>query len=234
MSTETQAWPPHSDRRRCLSRCSRALVGFAAVLAARATAAAEPPRHPLDRKPLVLVLGDSLSAEYGLRRGSGWVELLRERLAENRIAAQVVNASISGETTAGGRARLPALLAQHKPTHIVIELGGNDALRGLPLAVTGRQLGEMTRLAAAAGARVLLLGMQLPPNYGRRYGEEFAALYAEAARPVRATLVPFFLKGIADAADADSLFQSDRIHPREVAQARMLDNVWPALLPLLR
>ena len=211
----------------------RAWLGHFTVLALAGCGSAGVWAKPAP-KTTILVVGDSLSAEYGLRRGSGWVELLRQRLAEQKIDARVINASISGETTAGGRARLPALLQQHKPTHVVIELGGNDALRGLPLDVTGRQLGEMTRLATAAGARVLLLGMQLPPNYGRRYSEDFAALYAQAARPQHAAVVPFFLKGIADAAEAESLFQADRIHPREVAQARMLDNVWPALLPMLR
>ena len=212
------------------------LVG-GALSAAGSPGNAHAVSRPADRKrtgsPLVLIVGDSLSAEYGLRRGSGWVELLRQRMSDEKLAGRVVNASISGETTAGGRARVPALLQQHKPTHVVIELGGNDALRGLPLEMTGRNLAEMTRLATAAGAQVLLLGMQLPPNYGRRYAEDFAALYTQAAGPHRATVVPFFLKGVADGPDAESLFQADRIHPREAAQARMLDNVWPALRTLL-
>ncbi len=214
---------PSPRRREWLARAAG--LGGALLWGARATAATRPAR--------ILVVGDSLSAEYGIRRGSGWVELLRQRLVDENIAAEVINASISGETTSGGRARLPALLRQHRPTHVVIELGGNDALRGLPLDMTGRHLREMSRLASSAGARVLLLGMQLPPNYGRRYGEEFAALYAEAAKP-GATLVPFFLKGVADVPDAESYFQADRIHPRESAQGKLLDNVWPALRPLLR
>lgn len=185
------------------------------------------------RPARILVLGDSLSAEYGIRRGSGWVELLRQRLGEEKIDAEVINASVSGETTSGGRARLPALLRQHKPTHVVIELGGNDALRGLPLDMTGGHLREMTRAASSAGARVVLLRMQLPPNYGRRYGEEFAALYASAAKG-KAELVPFFLAGVADVPDAESFFQPDRIHPRESAQVKLLDNVWPVLLRTLR
>ena len=124
---------------------------------------------------VILVVGDSLSAEYGLARGSGWVALLEQRLAREKIAAKVVNASISGDTTSGGRSRLPALLAQHKPTHVILELGGNDALRGLPLTMTESNLTAMARAAKAAGARVVLAGMQVPPNYGRQYGEEFAA-----------------------------------------------------------
>ena len=182
---------------------------------------------------MILVVGDSLSAEYGLPRGSGWVALLEQRLASRRIAARVVNASVSGDTTAGGRSRLPALLAEHKPTHVVIELGGNDALRGLPLEMTRANLTEMARASRAAGARVLLVGMQVPPNYGRRYSDDFAALFGEVARAEGAALVPFLLKGVADSTDAEALFQPDRIHPNAQAQPIMLDNVWPALQRLL-
>ena len=182
----------------------------------------------------LLVLGDSLSAEYGLARGSGWVALLEQRLADANVAAAVVNASVSGDTTSGGRSRLPELLRQHRPDVVVIELGGNDALRGLPLAMTRTNLREMARAAKAAGARVLITGMQLPPNYGRAYGADFAALFAEVARAERAALVPFLLAGIADGPDATALFQPDRIHPRAEAQPRILDNVWPALQPLLK
>ena len=130
----------------------------------------------------ILVVGDSLSAEYGLRRGSGWVALLEQRLAREKIAARVVNASVSGDTTSGGRSRLAALLEREKPTHVVIELGGNDALRGLPLAMTEDNLATMTRAAQAAGARVLLVGMQVPPNYGAAYGEQFARLFGQVAQ----------------------------------------------------
>lgn len=177
----------------------------------------------------ILVVGDSLSAEYGIARGSGWVALLEQRLAAQKIAARVVNASVSGDTTAGGRSRLPALLAVHRPTHVVIELGGNDALRGLPLASTRANLTEMARAARTAGARVLLVGMQVPPNYGRRYADDFAALFDEVARAQGAALVPFLLKGVADSPEAESLFQSDRIHPNAQAHPIMLDNVWPVL-----
>ena len=184
--------------------------------------------------PVILVVGDSLSAEYGLKRGSGWVALLEQRLAREKIAARVVNASISGDTTSGGRSRLPALLAQHKPTHVVLELGGNDALRGLPLSGTEDNLGQMTQAARKAGAQVLLVGMQVPPNYGTDYANRFAGLFAKVAKQHKAALVPFLLQGVADGADARALFQADGIHPREEAQARMLDNVWPELKKLLK
>ena len=138
-------------------------------------------------------MGDSLSAEYGLKRGTGWVALLEQRLKESKIAATVVNASISGDTTSGGRARLAALLAQHRPTHVVIELGGNDALRGLPLQFTEDNLTVMTQAAQKAGARVLLVGMQVPPNYGPQYAAEFSAMYAEVAKRHKTARVPFFL-----------------------------------------
>lgn len=181
----------------------------------------------------ILVLGDSLSAEYGLARGTGWVALLERKLAAEKIPATVVNASISGETTAGGRSRLPALLAQHRPTHVVLELGGNDALRGLPLSMTMGNLTAMARAAKAGGAQVLIAGMQLPPNYGRRYGEQFAALFATVAKNEGAALVPFFLEGVANGPEADSLFQPDRIHPRAEAHPIILGNVWPVLSRLL-
>ncbi len=179
----------------------------------------------------MLVLGDSLSAEYGLRRGSGWVDMLAQRLAARRPPWRVVNASISGETTAGGRSRIEALLERHRPEVLVIELGGNDALRGLDLKATEANLGAITQAAKHAGARVLLLGMQVPPNYGRTYADAFVALFDRVARRERAALVPFFLEAIATHAD---LFQPDRIHPTEAAQQPLFDTVWPALEPLLQ
>lgn len=182
----------------------------------------------------ILVLGDSLSAEYGLKRGAGWVALLESRLAAGKIPARVVNASISGETTSGGRSRLAALLAQHKPTHVVIELGGNDALRGLPLGNTEENLSQMTQAAQKAGARVLLVGMQVPPNYGADYSRRFAGLFEKVAKVHEASLVPFLLKGVADGDDAVKMFQPDRIHPRAEAHPAMLDNVWPELKKLLK
>jgi acyl-CoA thioesterase-1 len=157
------------------------------------------------------------------------VALLQKRLATEGPAVEVVNASISGDTTAGGRSRLPALLATHHPTHVLIELGGNDALRGLPLQSTKQNLLEMAKASEAAGAKVMLAGMRMPPNYGRQYGEAFAALYADVAKQTHSALVPFLLAGVADAPDADTLFQPDRIHPRAQAHPRILDNVWPVL-----
>jgi len=185
------------------------------------------------REAVILVVGDSLSAEYGLKRGEGWVPLLAKRIADQRIAATVVNASISGDTTSGGRSRLPPLLAQHKPTHVILELGGNDALRGLPLKSTEDNLNQMTRAAQAAGAKVLLVGMQVPPNYGGDYTRRFEQLFESVATANKAALVPFLLKGVADVQEAPALFQTDRIHPAAVAQPRMLDNVWPELKKLL-
>jgi acyl-CoA thioesterase-1 len=181
----------------------------------------------------LLVVGDSISAEYGLPRGSGWVALLERRIARDRLPVKVINASISGDTTSGGRTRLPALLAQHRPDVVLIELGGNDALRGLPLSMTEANLLAMTRAAKAAGARVLIAGMQVPPNYGRKYADDFAALFASVARAESTALLPFLLKGVADVPQAESLFQPDRIHPNEQAQPVLLDNVWPVLEPLL-
>jgi acyl-CoA thioesterase-1 len=185
------------------------------------------------RKPVILVVGDSLSAEYGLKRGDGWVPLLEKRLGEQKVAATVINASISGDTTSGGRARLPGLLAQHQPTHVVLELGANDALRGLPLAGTEDNLLQMTKAAQAAGAQVLIVGIQVPPNYGSDYTRRFEAIFAKVASATKAPVVPFLLKGVADGPDAAMLFQADRIHPTAAAQPRMLDNVWPTLRKML-
>lgn len=182
----------------------------------------------------ILVVGDSLSAEYGIARGSGWVALLEQRLAQEKKPWKVVNASISGDTTAGGRSRIAGLLRQHHPAVVVIELGANDALRGLPLPSTSENLRSMVQAAKAGGARVLLLGMQVPPNYGQSYARKFAEGFVEISREQKAALVPFLLKGIADGPDAAELFQPDRIHPRAEAHPRMLENVWPALEPLLR
>lgn len=181
----------------------------------------------------ILVLGDSLSAEYGLPRGSGWVALLSERLSKEKRPWSVVNASISGETTAGGRSRLGALLQAHRPGIVVIELGGNDALRGLSLAMTQDHLQEMIRASQQAGARVLLLGMQVPPNYGPDYGKQFAAMFEQLAQKNKTLRVPFFLQGLTEGAEMAKWFQADRIHPNAQAQPRMLDNVWPELKKLL-
>lgn len=210
------------QRRAMLLHCSLGALGL--LRSPLALAAAGTKR--------IVVLGDSLSAEYGLARGSGWVALLEQRLAQQKIPASVFNASISGDTTSGGRSRLPAVLAAQKPTHLIIELGGNDALRGLPLKQTRENLEAMIRAGRAAGAKVLLVGMQMPPNYGP-VAEQFAALYGELARQEKTALVPFLLAGVADRPDADAWFQPDRIHPLARAHPLMLDNVWPALKPLL-
>ena len=185
------------------------------------------------RTPTLLVVGDSLSAEYGLKRGSGWVALMEQQLAREKVTAKVVNASISGDTTSGGRSRLPALLAQHQPTLVIIELGGNDALRGLPLQMTQDNLQAMTQAAQATGAKVLLLGMEVPPNYGQDYTRQFAATFAKVAKANKAALVPFLLKGVADGPDAARMFQNDRIHPVEAAHPRILNNVWPTVKKLI-
>ena len=200
-----------------------ALAGWGLVAPANAAAAQR-----------VLVVGDSLSAEYGLTRGTGWVALLQEKLAKEKPGVQVINASISGETTSGGRSRMGALLQKHQPSHVVIELGGNDALRGLPLNMTQDNLQAMTRQAQAAGAQVILLGMQMPPNYGPDMAKQFEAAYAQVAKSQKAALVPFFLKGVGDDPEPLKWFQADRIHPNEAAQPRMLANVWPTLKKQLK
>ena len=178
----------------------------------------------------LLVLGDSISAEYGLPRDSGWVSLLQTRLSDDKLQVSVVNASISGETTAGGLTRWPALLQQHKPAVLIIELGGNDGLRGLSLAATQSNLREMIKSADRIGARVLLLGMRVPPNYGPDYSKRFAAMYQGLARERNVKLVPFLFAGLED---TERFFQQDRIHPNQRAQMVMLDNVWPSLPSLL-
>ncbi|WP_019429032.1 arylesterase [Limnohabitans sp. Rim47] len=182
----------------------------------------------------ILVVGDSLSAEYGLARGTGWVALLQKQLVQDKPGVEVVNASISGETTSGGRSRMAALLQKHQPSHVVIELGGNDALRGLPLKMTQDNLQAMTGQAQAAGAKVTLLGMQMPPNYGSDMARQFEAAFAQVAKSQKAALVPFFLKGIGDDPEPLKWFQADRIHPNEAAQPRMLANVWPTLKKQLK
>lgn len=178
----------------------------------------------------LLVLGDSLSAEYGIARGTGWVPLLEKRLAEEKIQASVINASISGETTSGGRSRLPALLEKNRPSIVIIELGANDALRGLPIEATEDNLRAMIRAAKKAQASVLLVGMQIPPNYGADYAKRFAGVYPKLAKEFKLPLVPFLFEGVVDKPE---LFQSDRIHPTAQAQPIMLNTVWTQLKPML-
>jgi len=182
----------------------------------------------------IVVVGDSVSAEFGLTRGSGWVALLGQRVAAEQLPWTVSNASISGDTTSGGLARLPTVLKQRHPKVVVIELGGNDALRGLPMSDTRKNLDAMTALAEATGAHVLIAGMMVPPNFGRKYQAEFAQMYADVAAAHHAALVPFIFAGIADRPDADDWFQADRIHPVAKAHPIILDNVWPRLKPLLK
>jgi acyl-CoA thioesterase-1 len=179
----------------------------------------------------ILVFGDSLSAAYGIAAKRGWVALLAERLQRERLDYSVVNASISGETTAGGVSRLPRALAQHKPAVVILALGANDGLRGLPVPEMKKNLAAMIGMSRQAGAKVLLVGMRVPPNYGPEYTRDFAAAFAALARARKVALAPFLLEGMADDL---RLFQPDRIHPNEEAQARLLDNVWRALRPLLK
>lgn len=178
----------------------------------------------------IVVLGDSLSAEYGLERGRGWVNLLQQKLATEKIPASIVNASISGETTSGGRSRLQTLLAKHKPDVVIIELGANDALRGLSLSATQDNLQAMIRSAKDARASVLIVGMQIPPNYGGDYTRQFSALFPKVAKDSGSALVPFMLKNVAEKPE---LFQADRIHPNETAHPIILNNIWPVLKPLV-
>lgn len=208
------------DRRGFLRGIAGLLLAASATLSTGAQAA-----------PTILVLGDSLSAEYGIQRGKGWVTLLEQRLKEKQLDYSVVNASISGDTTSGGAARLPAALAQHKPAVVIIELGANDGLRGLPIAASRTNFDSMITASQKAGAKVLLVGMQLPPNFGRETTEKFKGMFGELAQKHKTALAPFLLDGFADKPEA---FQADGIHPLATSHPRMLDNVWPALEPLLK
>ncbi|MFJ5182253.1 arylesterase [Pseudomonas fulva] len=178
----------------------------------------------------VLIVGDSISAGFGLDTRYGWASLLQTRLRQEGFDDKVVNASISGDTSAGGQARLPALLAAQKPAVVVLELGGNDGLRGQPPAQLRQNLASMVDQSRQAGAKVLLLGMQLPPNYGVRYTTAFAKVYEELAKDKQVALVPFFLEGVGGVPE---LMQADGIHPAQGAQQRLLENAWPVLKPLL-
>jgi acyl-CoA thioesterase-1 len=179
----------------------------------------------------VLVVGDSLTAEYGIARGSGWVALLEQKLKAQKIDARIVNASISGETTSGGRTRLPALLDQHKPNLVVLELGANDGLRGLPVNAAEDNLRTMISLAQKKHAKVLLVGMRMPPNYGRAYTERFAGMYQQLSTDMKVPLVPFMLDGVAQNAAS---FQADRLHPLATAHPIILNNIWPQFAPLIK
>jgi acyl-CoA thioesterase-1 len=178
--------------------------------------------------PVILVLGDSLSAEYGLARGTGWVHLLEQRLEKDKSSWTVFNASISGETSSGGMSRLPSLLTQKQPGIVMIELGANDALRGLPIAQTETNLRRMIQMSKKSGARVLLFGIQIPTNYGQSYTTQFKKLYQQLANEEQIELLPFFLEGVATKPE---LFQADRLHPNVKAQSILFKNVWGSMAP---
>jgi acyl-CoA thioesterase-1 len=181
-------------------------------------------------EPVLLVVGDSLSAGYGIARADAWTTLLQDRLEEEGFPHRVVNASISGDTTRGGLARLPAAIREHAPSIVILELGGNDGLRGIPVGEIRRNLARMIRLSHDAGARVVLAGVHIPPNYGPRYTEQFHQVYHDLAAEYGTALVPFILDGVAL---EDGLMQADGLHPNKAGQPVMLENVWPALLPVL-
>jgi acyl-CoA thioesterase-1 len=185
---------------------------------------------PGTAKPVIVVLGDSISAEYGLPRDTGWVALMRQRLASERIDYSVANASISGDTTSGGRARMPELMQRLKPSIVIVELGANDALRGVPLSTTQDNLRTIIEQSQQGHAKVVLIGMYVPPNYGPDYTQKFHALYGQLAQEFHVQLVPFLLAGMVDKPD---MFQADQLHPNQQAQPVLLNNVWPTLKPLL-
>jgi acyl-CoA thioesterase-1 len=217
-------WLDIPDVKSSIRLPGRAALGLAALVFALSAAPAFAART-------VLVFGDSLSAAYGLATSQGWVSLLGERIARDKLDWRVVNASVSGETTAGGLRRLPEDLKRHNPALVVIALGANDGLRGQPVAAARANLEEMIRLARAARAEPVLVGLMIPPNYGIDYAREFRELYPQLARKSRVPLVPFLLDGIAERRE---LFLPDQLHPSAAAQPLILDNVWPTLEPLLR
>jgi acyl-CoA thioesterase-1 len=198
-------------------------LGAALVLAASGSAYSAP--------KTILVVGDSLSAEYGLARGSGWVALLDQKLKAEKLDAHIVNASISGDTTSGGRSRLPGLLVQHKPNIVVLELGANDGLRGLPVAAAEDNLRSMINLAQQNRAKVLLVGIHMPANYGRAYTERFSGMYKQLSLETKVPLVPYMLQGV-ELVPAN--FQADRLHPLAAAHPVILNNIWPQLAPLIK
>lgn len=211
----------------CILPTRRKLILAAGLLALaptlRAYAAAP-------QKPRILVVGDSLSAEYGIRRDSGWVAILQQRLNDAGLAYEMRNASVSGDTTSAGLSRLAAALERHTPAIVIVALGSNDALRGLPLEMTRDNLQEMLEMIRQVGAQGVLAGMRMPLNYGRAYTEAFASMYDELARRNQAPIIPFLLEGVATRPE---LFQPDQLHPTEQAQPLIADNVWAVLRPLL-
>ncbi|AJC23564.2 arylesterase [Pandoraea pulmonicola] len=211
-------------RREFLKLAATALVGWSLLSGTAANAASS-------GAPTILVVGDSLSAEYGIARGAGWVNLLQQTITQNGFDYNVVNASISGDTTSGGRSRLTPLLERHRPAITILELGGNDALRGIPLELTRTNLRAMVEAARKAGSRVIVVGMRIPPNYGPDYSEQFYNMYATLARQEKTGYVPFLLAGVAEHPD---WFQQDQIHPLAKAHPQILQNVWPSVKPLLK
>ena len=206
---------------------------YAALLLTQAAAAfaEETPSAGSSPQPKILIFGDSLSAAYGIGEDEGWVTLLADRLAQENSELEVVNGSVSGETTTGGRARLPSLLQRYKPAIVLIELGGNDGLRGLPLSLMRENLTDMIQLSQKSGATVMIAGMQIPPNYGPRYTEPFFAQYAELAEEFDLYLIPFLIDGIPQQPE---LMQADGIHPKAEAQSMILDNFWPVLIKAMQ
>lgn len=184
--------------------------------------------------PKVLIVGDSLSAEYGLTRGTGWVDHMAQQAQRESMPVQLINASISGDTTSGGVTRLPSLLKIHQPQVVIIELGGNDALRGLDMNLTQSNLLTMIKASQATGAKVLVIAMQVPPNYGANYLKQMSTAYEKVSKSTGAALNQQFLKGVADDPDPLKWFQADRIHPNEKAQPLMMKNVWPQLKKMLQ
>ncbi|WP_116140485.1 arylesterase [Trinickia diaoshuihuensis] len=210
---------------------SAALVASSLFALTSTSLSATPARGAETTRPVIVVLGDSISAEYGLPRDTGWVALLRKRLAQERIDYSVANASISGDTTSGGRARMPELMERLKPSIVIVELGANDALRGVPLATSEDNLRTIVEQAQQGHAKVVLVGMYVPSNYGPAYTQRFHAMYASVAHEMNVRLVPFLLAGIENRPE---MFQSDQMHPAQQAQPALLENVWPVLAPLLR
>ena len=208
---------------------ARWLLALPLLLAALGLASEAPVIHGAEA-PVIMVFGDSLSAGYGLPKGKAWADLLQQRLNQEKYGYRVVNASISGETTLGGRNRLARALAQHRPRVVIIELGPNDGLRGQPLDAMRENLVQMVRTSQAAKAQVVLVGMRMPPNYGPDYTEKFRTTFDVVAKATGTPLVPFLLEGFADTRD---MFQADGLHPGVEAQTLMLDNIWKALRPLL-
>jgi acyl-CoA thioesterase-1 len=222
---------PAPKRRALIVRLGALFVATLTFASAPSSTASGAESSVHRQRPVLLVVGDSISAEYGLPRDAGWVNLLDARLRERHYDYEVVNASISGETTSGGLSRIDELVTRVKPSIVIVELGGNDALRGLSLDTSQKNLEAIVTRSQRAHASVLLIGMQVPPNYGKPYADRFAAMYTSTAQRYKTALTPFFFAGFADRFD---LFQADRIHPTAAAQTRLLDNVWPDLQPLLQ